>query len=375
MYRVTDAVNTAGRHVILYGDRGTGKTSIARVLSTNIQEPRNPRGRRAIYVSCTPSDDFTALWRRVSQEILIAPRQLGFMPNPDDIAFERLDQRNILDPNDARLLVAGLPNPVVVLFDEFDQISASSDTARLMAATIKLFADLNVPATIVIVGVADSITELFAEHGSIARNTAQIQVGPMSVDELQDVVDKGFTRAGMKLVDGLARRIAHLSQGYPSYTHLLSLWAGRRAQEASRTTVTVDDLDSGIPDALENAIGGVQQEYEQAIWSNHSGTLFELVIQACALAEKDSLGRFTAKAVGAPLAELAGKSYPTGAYQSHLAKFCEVQRGPLLKRSGSQRSYKWRFVNPQIIPYILIRGAKEDQPIDLAPSIGSGLLV
>jgi len=28
----------------------------------------------------------------------------------------------------------------------------------------------------------------------------------------------------------------------------------------------------------------------------------------------------------------------------------------VLKKSGKMRSYRWQFVNPQIIPYILIRG-------------------
>jgi len=200
LYRVTDAVNTAGLHVILFGDRGTGKTSIARVLARSIQEPRDRHGRRVLYVSCNSSDDFTSIWRRVFQEVLIAPRQLGFMPNPDDIAMERLDLTKVVDPNDVRLLIAGFPNPLVIVIDEFDRVPPGNNARRLMADTIKLFADLDVAATIVIVGVADSISELIVEHQSISRNTAQVPVDPMNVDELRAALQVLHARISTLLV-------------------------------------------------------------------------------------------------------------------------------------------------------------------------------
>lgn len=358
LYRIKDAVNTAGLHVILFGDRGTGKTSIAKVVAHTLQEPNDKRGRRVLFVSCNSSDDFTSIWRRVFQEVVLAPRQLGFKPNPDDIAVERLDLTGVVDPNDVRLMVAGLPNPVVVVVDEFDRVPLANDARRLMADTIKLFADLDVQATIVIVGVAASITELIAEHQSISRNTAQVPVEPMNVDELRDIVSKGFSRAAMSIESGLDSRIAHLSQGYPSYSHLLALWAGRHAMEDDRSEVTLKDLDVAIADALVNVTGGVAQEYEQAIQSNHYGSLFADVLLACALAPRDPLGRFSAPDLRDPLKKITGTTYVTGAYQSHLAKFCEEQRGPILRKSGSRRSYKWRFVNPQVIPYILLQGIK-----------------
>jgi hypothetical protein len=367
MYRVTDAVNTEGLHVILYGDRGIGKTSIAKILAQSVQQPNVHGGRRVLFASCNAADDYSSIWRRVFQEIIVAPRQLGFRPTPDDIAVERWDQSAIAEPNDVRLLMAGLPNPIVVVLDEFDRVPVGNDARRLMADTIKLFADVGVHATIVIVGVADSIAELFAEHQSISRNTAQIQVEPMTPRELGDIITRGYARAGMTVEDGLAQRIAELSQGYPSYTHLLGLWAGRQVREDDRQRVTNDDLDRAIPDALLNAIGGVQQEYEQAIHSNQPGTLFEDVLLACALAPKDGLGGFAAKAVQGPLRKITGRLYDTGAYQSHLARFCDADRGPVLKRGGTKRNFKWRFVNPQIIPYILLRGRKQERlPIDWA---------
>jgi hypothetical protein len=357
LYRSVDAINTPGLHVILFGDRGTGKTSIARVLGHNVQEPQRIGGRRVLQVSCNSSDGFAAIWRRIFQEVLLAPRQMGFAPTGGDLAMERLEAA-ASDPNDVRLMVQSLPNPTVIVIDEFDNIPAASDARRLMADTIKLFSDHNVNSSLVIVGVAESVAELLSEHQSISRNIAQVKVEPMSLHELQGIIHTGFTAAGLAFEDGLDRQVAHLSQGYPHYTHLLGLWSGRHAAERESGNVLVADLESAVGDALENATGGAQQDYERAVTSAQPNNLFSDVLLACALAPKDALGKFAAADVRGPLRKITGRDYTTGAYQSHLAKFCEPERGPILTKTGSRRSYRWRFVNPQVIPYILLEGKK-----------------
>ncbi len=356
LYRAIDAVNTEGLHVIFFGDRGTGKTSIAKVLSALVQEPGRADGRRVLTASCNSTDDYTSIWRRVFQEILLAPRQLGFSPDRQEVATHRMADFDGTDPNDVRLMIQSFPNPAVIVIDEFDRIPMDTDARRLMADTIKLFSDTGVKSTIILVGVADSVGELIAEHQSISRNVAQIAVEPMSTTELADIIRKGYDRAGLAYADSLPRQVAELSQGYPHYTHLLGLWAGRRALEANHDGVTDADLTRAIPAALENATGGVQQEYASAVASSQPDALFEKVLLACAQANKDSLGKFSATDVRAPLRRIMGRDILTGAFQSHLAKFCENERGPVLKKSGKRRSYKWRFVNPQVIPYIILRG-------------------
>src|SRR3990172_6261218 len=56
LHRITDAINTEGLHVVVYGDRGTGKTSIARVVAYLVQEKDKEKGRRCALVSCTADD-------------------------------------------------------------------------------------------------------------------------------------------------------------------------------------------------------------------------------------------------------------------------------------------------------------------------------
>jgi Cdc6-like AAA superfamily ATPase len=358
LYRGIDATHTEGLHVVIFGDRGTGKTSLARVLGVSLQEPDDPKGLRAIVTSCNESDNYTSIWRKVFQEVEVSQRQIGFIQEAVAPIVGRMEVADkIDDPNDVRFYVRSLSNPVVIVIDEYETVKDPA-TNRLMANTIKLFADTNVNATIVLVGVAESIDDLVAEHHSIARNLAQIQLTPMSESELVEIVQRGFKYAGLGWASGIDKGIARLSQGYPHYTHLLGLWAGRHALDGNRSEVIRDDLDTAIIDALENATGGVQQEYERAVASAHRVALFKEVLLACALAEKDPLGRFRTGDVRDPLHKITGKDYKTDAYQSHLAKFCEVNRGPVLKKTGTPRNYRWQFINPQLIPFVRLEGIR-----------------
>ena len=359
LYRVTDAINTEGLHVILFGERGTGKTSIARVLTHQLQGATKD-GRRTIFISCNALDDYTSIWSKVTHEILVSQRQIGFVQHTTATIGGRLDLESPLtNPNDVRLFLESLPNPVIIIMDEFDRTSADGDVHRLMADTIKLLSDSLVRAKLLIVGVGESIDELMSEHLSISRNIAQIRVEAMAIEELSQIVRTGYSHANLEYEKGLDAMMAKLSEGYPHYTHLLGQWSGRRAVQENRKKVVQDDLQHAIPDALRNAEGGLQHQYEKAVLSSKKNALFREVLLACALVEKDQLGRFALSAVATPLKKITGKDFSAGAYQSHLAKFCEEDRGPVLRKSGKKRSYRWKFVNPQLIPYIVLQGIQQ----------------
>lgn len=123
--------------------------------------------------------------------------------------------------------------------------------------------------------------------------------------------------------------------------------------------MTNSDLEGAISSAIENAAGGIRQDYEMATTSSQPDNLFKDVLLACALADKDSLGRFSVNALREPLRSILHRpTVRAVAYQGHLAKFCEPQRGPVLKRTGSRHNYRWQFINPQLIPYVKLDGIR-----------------
>jgi len=356
LHRITDAINTDGLHVMLYGDRGTGKTSIARVVAYLVQEPDKANGRRCALVSGSADDSYTSIWRKIGQEILMSQRQLGFRLQETREIVGRLDlDSTINSPSDARIFLESLGSPLVIVIDEFDRVR-NQDARALLADTIKYFADNGVNTTLMLVGVGQTLSNLLNEHPSISRNVAQIKVEPMEIPELTQIILNGSKYCGITCESGLDKEMAKLSQGYPHYTHLLGLWVGRKAIESKRLQLTNDDLEKAIPEALKNAVGGLQEQYERAVHSIMKTSLFKEVLLACALCRKDSLGRFGVGAVQEPLKLVTGRDYTTGAFQAHLARFCESERGPVLEREGKPKAYRWRFLNPQLIPYIVLQG-------------------
>lgn len=359
VFRALDALHSTGQQVVLYGDRGVGKTSLARVVAVLAQDPQESKGTRALFVSCDSNDTFSSIWEKVFQEVLVAERKMTF---GRDLGESRPMQVDIKSPNDVRLLVKTFQNPTVIVLDEFDRVPQNTPTRQLLSDTIKLFSDNAMDSKIMVVGVARTVEELFAAHESLPRHAAQIPVEPMALAALAEIIQRGFRLAGLTYDKGLDTEIARLSQGYPHYTHLLGLWSGRRADLAKRAHVTRRDLEAAIPEALENAIAGVRERYEKAVRSAQPGTLYKDVLLACAMAtmaKKDPLGKFATAAVRQPLTDIRKKPYDIAAFQTHLAKFTQEDHGRVLVRTGKPHGFRWQFDDPQMIPYVLIEGVRE----------------
>ena len=359
LLRLQFDVLTPSQHVLLYGDRGVGKTSIARVLAVAVQEADIESGTRSIVVSCDTEDTFGSIWRKAFQEILLAERRLGFAQRGVRNIVGRFDPDGPLDsPNDLRLLIDSLPNPSVVVIDEFDR-ARDPQVRALMADTIKLFSDNETRCTIVLVGVGGSIEGLIASHESISRNVDYVLVELMAAHELAGIIERGFASAGLGFEPGLDFRIARMSQGYPHFTHLLGLWSGVRALRRGDDTVVGEDLDMAISDSIQNAAGGIRLEYDRATDSTQPNNLFKEVLLACAMVDKDVRGGFSLSAVREPLQKILGRPIKQVSYQRHLAAFCEPDRGPVLIRTGRRRNYRWQFANPQLVPFVRLQGIND----------------
>src|SRR5690349_8630122 len=64
--RVVDAINQRGKHAIIYGERGVGKTSLANIIATKLQSVRPIVAPR---INCDGTDSFTTLWKKVFSEV------------------------------------------------------------------------------------------------------------------------------------------------------------------------------------------------------------------------------------------------------------------------------------------------------------------
>lgn len=77
---------------------------------------------------------------------------------------------------------------------------------------------------------------------------------------------------------------------------------------------------------------------------------------ACAQAEANELGWFSAVAVREPLNKIVGGTYDVPAYVRHLSAFTTDGRGKILETSGVSHRFRFRFANPLMQPFVILRG-------------------
>lgn len=334
--QMTAALSQPGQHVVLYGERGVGKTSLANVL-TDFVYPAGDHILESARVNCTTQDDFKGIWLKVLRN--------AHLDVPEDWKYQSPD------PDDVRFLLADVDQPFVIVLDEFDRVD-DDETLSLMADTIKALSDHAVGTKVVVVGVATSIDQLIGEHESVQRAIHEILIPRMTESEMSDIIKNGLDAVAMSIEPSAHRAITRLAEGLPHYVHLLALYAAQRAVQDDRERVLDADVKAAIAEAVQRH--SLLREYQMAVQSPRPNNLFAKVLVACALAEKNKLGQFTAAAVREPMSRIMGSKYDIPAFAPHLKAFTEYDRGSVLIREGSERRYTYRFRNPLIQPFSVL---------------------
>ena len=181
----------------------------------------------------------------------------------------------------------------------------------------------------------------------------------MTDDELKEIISKALKKIKMTIRQEAIDLIVLLSQGLPHYTHLLGLHSARSSLLGGRLRITIDDVHAGIKSALEQTQQSIRNVYQKAVASNRKDTLFREVLLACALADVDESGYFVSAAVREPLSKIMGKPYEIPGFSQHLDKFSSSGRGPVLEKAGTTRRFRFRFMNPLLQPYVIMRGLSD----------------
>lgn len=341
--QVMDVINTWGRkgqHVILYGERGVGKTSLANILA-EVFRGLDDAQLGAVGINCHTNDDFESLWSNVFEAL----GRAGHVITAESVA----------QPEQVRFALEQLDLRTLVIIDELDRLE--DDVAlSLLADTVKTLSDHAVQVTLVLVGVADSVDELVGDHYSIARALTQIHLPRMSARELEDIIDRGLAELELKIDDDARHRIATLSEGLPYYTHSLSLHAGQHAIADDRDAIVNNDVTRAVDLAVRKTQHSIQTAFERATRSPRNDTLFEEALLACALAPKGPLGFFAAGAVREPMSRILGSQVDISKFNRHLNAFATPARATVLQKTGEARRFFFRFVDPLMQPFVILKG-------------------
>lgn len=354
------AVFQRGQHAIIFGERGVGKTSLATTLF-DILQSLGFQSLESGTINCDQSMDFSSLWHKIFRDmsINISSRGAGFssveMNNKVSLDFALPEQ---VTPDDVRQLLNKLPDQSIIIIDEVDRLKQDDDTTTLLADTIKTLSDHSVNATLILVGVADSVSELIAEHSSVERALLQIHMPRMTKEEILETLNIALSKTDLTMTENAKELISKLSKGLPHYAHSLGLNSARIVVRSLRTNITKEDVKVSIKQLLTNAQESISKAYHKAV-SGQKGNLYPQVLLACALAPTDFLGYFSAADAREPLSKIMKKRYEIPAFAPHLHTFCSEGKGQILHKIETSNRNRFRFANPLIQPFVIMRGIDE----------------
>ena len=339
MRRLIDVANQEGQHAIIYGERGVGKTSLANVLSSHL-EPFTSETIASAKVNCSRESTYKQIWNSLF-------RHVG-LPMKDEFSDLTLDDVfDTLRGDDTRKLI--------LIVDEFDRIE-DPDVDSLFADTIKTLSDFNVDTTLILVGVADDVDDLIAEHESINRCLVQIPLPRMPLDELKEILIAGIEAVGMEISQDAISQVCTVSLGLPHYVHALGLTSGRVAIDGRRTDIDTGDVRSAMNTLVSESQQTILRQFDMAVASPRRQNFYFQVLLACALSPTDQLGYFRPADVREPYSHIMGQRQDIASFARHLQGLCTDNRGAVLHRFGGPRRYRYRFSDPIMQPYVLMRG-------------------
>jgi len=347
--RIIEAVFAKSKHVVLFGERGVGKTSLTNVFWKRF----NSRVRSFIVarVQAGPQDSFTSLWQRALEELKAAGE------SQDKAEYVRFNADfDSISPSQVRreLQKCGANSLPIIIIDEYSEVR-DAEAKKLTANLIKELYDFNVGSTVILVGVAENISELIVDHASIDRALVEIPLNRMSEGELREIIQKRASRTVMKFSSDAVWSIIALSRGLPYFTQTLSKHAALHAIDDRRVEVSNDDVEASMAKFIQDTEKSFKEAYTNAIRSNQAN-FFEHSLLACALAKTDEEGFFTASDVVEPYSAILKGKKQIAHFEKHLRRFSSDEGGNILIRRGGERKQIFRFKDPMMQPYVIIKG-------------------
>jgi Cdc6-like AAA superfamily ATPase len=349
--KLAQRIRLSGGHAVIYGERGVGKSSLVNIF--RYVADASPSRVQYIRVAATDGDDYNALFVKIFKRMTLEEGERrtrlsdlyeGKQITPDDVLleFENFSSATV---------------PIIVI-DEFDRLK-DHQAKTLVSDTVKLISDEAINATFFIVGVSDAVEELLHGHESIGRALSQVEMPRMSDSEIIDIINRRLKRAGIKITSDAIWDCVFICKGLPHYAHLLGLHAMQSVCDRKALIIERRDIEEASRRALADSNQSIKSGFENAIFSERPDNIFKQVLIACALVQKDSFGRFTAKSVATILSEITGERYDVPAFSYHLKEFCDTARGPILKKMGQTRRFTFRFLEALMESYVILEGMNQ----------------
>lgn len=210
-----------GRHVLIHGLRGVGKSSLAQTAAFQLADGVDP-----VILSCDERTTLYSIIKEVSSEILqqkptlrssIAELNISFRAFGLQVGGRVQEESGTVEEsvsiNEAARLLQFLAKEVgqklVVVVDEFDQVTSKKEQQNF-ANFIKHISDKHVPSSFIFCGIGESIDRLMAAHESADRYFHTVSLGRLPWEARFDIVTAAAEVLGIEIDNGTIVRIARI---------------------------------------------------------------------------------------------------------------------------------------------------------------------
>lgn len=282
-----------GRHILIHGLRGVGKSSLAQTAAFMLSGNSDP-----IVLGCDQNTGFLSIVREIFDSVearhpaiksIIVEKGLSFARYGILASGKKTETIAKVDPgsvNEAVRLLRFVTDEVgknlVIVVDEFDQVSDEADQ-KAFANFIKQVSDQHVDIKFIVCGIADSPEILMAAHASADRYFHTVELGKLPWEARFEIVVDASKKLGIITDDSTVIRIAKISDGFPHYVHFISeklFWRVYEARNDGRMnaacfTDAMHDASSAMDMKLrgpyEKATQKYSNDYEYVLWAAADG--------------------------------------------------------------------------------------------------------
>lgn len=353
--RIISAIEEERAHVVLYGDRGRGKTSLANA----VEQIAVQAGYLPSKLTCSAEMGFEEMFRTLLRRIPAGyHRGDAGQPYVHGRTAGTFDERLPPGPFTVSQLAEVLDEiagtHVMMVLDEYDRL-ASEDVKNKLAELIKNMTDKGSPVTLFIIGVAENVDQLLGKHPSIQRALVAVHLPPMSDREIERIILSGSEVAGITFTPESRRIIVNLSKGLPYYAQLLSLHAARGAVARGSREVQRSDMAEAVKRCAEEAERALIEAYHRVIGEGQGRTADVLFLAA--QAQSDAFGSFLPEDLLAVPLQPGERHPPADAVASTLDQLTGGNHA-VLERVILPGGHRLRFRNQMMRQFVLLMQAE-----------------
>lgn len=346
-----EAIEDRLAHVVVFGERGIGKTSLLHILTDLARDS----DYLTLKATCGTGTTLHGLFRTLLREIPILYHRSIAPNNASSEAGSSLADLLPADTFDARelsMLLGELEScKILIVLDEYDRVEDEAFRISI-AELIKNLSDYAAPVQLIIAGVSSNLHELIGYIPSIRRNIVGIPMPKLSSGEVEEIVRLGERTSGLSFDDQAIAMIETIAQGLPYLVRLACYHSSLSALGQGRVRITPADVANGLDRMVEEAVARLPEQLTHRVAAIDTALDHLLLDRVLRLAAGSN--------VWIGLQDIVEGTDTTGEAESVVTFMRErLIPGGLMTEDSSTPTPRFRFVDESLQSFLWINLARQ----------------